>query len=276
MRNLQIGDRGAAVRRLQELGDLLGYDYGDNDGVFGLQTDRVVHDLQQSLGVCQDGIVGPITWRAILNQANGEPGHASVDDLGIHDISKSHKPPKLFAHLRPWSSIIGVTLHQTGCEMPLQPLGWSRVNAHYGVSRLGTPILINRPEDMIWHAQRLSPTTIGIEIDGNYEGVEGLRSTLWAPGGGPATLHPWAIDACNAIYRDIAERFEAAGQEWLAVYGHRQSSRTRRGDPGSAIWQAVGVPWRKRLACDARQCRQAFGKGRPVPRVWDANGKGEY
>ncbi len=37
------------------------------DGSFGPKTDEAVRGFQQSLGIGVDGIVGPITWRALVS-----------------------------------------------------------------------------------------------------------------------------------------------------------------------------------------------------------------
>jgi len=37
------------------------------DGVFGAQTEAAVIDFQQALGLDIDGVVGPITWRALVS-----------------------------------------------------------------------------------------------------------------------------------------------------------------------------------------------------------------
>jgi hypothetical protein len=53
------GDRGAAVRRIQEE---LGI---SADGIFGEQTERAVKRFQRSHSLVADGIVGPLTRRAL-------------------------------------------------------------------------------------------------------------------------------------------------------------------------------------------------------------------
>lgn len=274
--NLYIGKRGPGVRRLQELLDSAGFDSGPNDGIFGPSTRRVVMGLQQATGLRQDGIVGPQTWRKITAMVDDNRSTYHISKHGLHDISDQHEPPRNFGYLRSWDQIEGVTLHQTGCAMPERPLGWSRVNAHYGITREGVPILLNRPENMIWHAQRASKTTIGIEFEGNYRGLEEKPNTLWAPGGGPHTLNDAMLEAADVVFDDILRRFTAAGRHWALVYGHRQSSPNRRADPGQEIWRRIAVPWQAYLNTSTYCPTKTFGKGRPIPKQWDSNGRGAY
>jgi hypothetical protein len=60
MPTLRRGDRGPAVVRLQQLLLL------KPDGIFGPRTENAVKDFQKSAGLSRDGVVGPITWGAIL------------------------------------------------------------------------------------------------------------------------------------------------------------------------------------------------------------------
>lgn len=63
-----MGDRGREVVDLQTRLNALNFDLGNRgiDGVFGEQTRLAVKAFQQRVGVWADGLVGPITWREIV------------------------------------------------------------------------------------------------------------------------------------------------------------------------------------------------------------------
>ncbi|HEX2025075.1 MAG TPA: N-acetylmuramoyl-L-alanine amidase [Actinomycetota bacterium] len=57
--------RGDDVRAVQRRLNLLGFDPGREDGIFGDQTGRAVRDFQRNVGLRPDGIVGPSTTDAL-------------------------------------------------------------------------------------------------------------------------------------------------------------------------------------------------------------------
>jgi murein L,D-transpeptidase YcbB/YkuD len=66
------GSTGDAVRAVQEV--IKFHDQSDGegtpvhiDGIFGPRTDAFVRGFQTALGIQSDGIVGPITWRALVS-----------------------------------------------------------------------------------------------------------------------------------------------------------------------------------------------------------------
>jgi N-acetylmuramoyl-L-alanine amidase len=75
VRTLRRGDRGREVVDLQTRLQALGLDLGNRgiDGVFRRGTELAVKAFQQALGLLADGLVGPITWREIV-EAGYRPG----------------------------------------------------------------------------------------------------------------------------------------------------------------------------------------------------------
>ena len=66
------GSNGDAVRGVQEVMDFHDQSDGEGppvqiDGVFGSVTDNWVRGFQTAVGTASDGIVGPITWRALVS-----------------------------------------------------------------------------------------------------------------------------------------------------------------------------------------------------------------
>jgi peptidoglycan hydrolase-like protein with peptidoglycan-binding domain len=66
------GSSGDAVRGVQEVMDFHDQSDGEGtpvqiDGIFGPVTDHWVRGFQTAVGTASDGIVGPITWRALVS-----------------------------------------------------------------------------------------------------------------------------------------------------------------------------------------------------------------
>jgi peptidoglycan hydrolase-like protein with peptidoglycan-binding domain len=62
--------RGDAVRAVQEEFQFRAGEPGQGlqvDGIFGPKTDAAVRGFQQALQITVDGIVGPVTWRALVS-----------------------------------------------------------------------------------------------------------------------------------------------------------------------------------------------------------------
>jgi peptidoglycan hydrolase-like protein with peptidoglycan-binding domain len=66
------GSTGDAVRGVQEV--IKFHDQSDGegtpvhvDGIFGPRTDGFIRGFQSALGIASDGIVGPVTWRALVS-----------------------------------------------------------------------------------------------------------------------------------------------------------------------------------------------------------------
>lgn len=82
MRLYHLGDRGAPVRDVQERLNALGFDCtADPEGVFEEGTQTAVFDFQTSRGIPPDGIVGPETWRSLV-----EAGYRLGDRMLYHRV----------------------------------------------------------------------------------------------------------------------------------------------------------------------------------------------
>jgi hypothetical protein len=267
---------GSAVRRLQELGDLIGCDTGPNDGIFGRDTEKAVKLIQKKVSVKVDGICGPVTWKALLDYIDSK----EKPDLGrlCLDIRGTHPHPKNYSHKRTWDEIRGITIHQCGILMPENGRGWRRLNAHVGFTQLGKWVLVNDFTDMIWHGQGLSKHTIGLEFSGNYCGIDGDLKTLWRGGGGPHEFNLAMHLAANDAFQFIVDEFEENNRRIECINAHRQSSATRRADPGSELWQNVAMVWAKRLGLKSYDGGESYclKKGKPIPKEWNGDYKTKY
>ena len=270
---------GPAVKRLQEMGDLIGCDTGPNDGIFGHDTRRAVAMIQAKLGLVRDGVCGPVTWGKLLEAVDEMSYRTKKEYAGkVYDIRGEHPRPKLYGRKRNWSEINGVVLHQTGCQMPESPMGWRRLNAHIGATNGGKTVIVNDYTDMIWHAHGLSTSRIGIEFEGNHPGVTGDLKTLWKGGGGPDSLNSQMRLAADRIYEILYWEFRMHGQKWSSIVAHRQGSASRRADPGSEIWQSVAMVWAKRLGLENYDGGPEWRKpkGLVIPVQWNPDYPGRY
>jgi peptidoglycan hydrolase-like protein with peptidoglycan-binding domain len=84
-RMMKKGSRGEDVRRLQLALNVLGYDAGTADGVFGTKTQNAVKAFQRAEGLETDGIAGPKTLE-ILAARTAEP---DVPELPDEDVDES-------------------------------------------------------------------------------------------------------------------------------------------------------------------------------------------
>lgn len=75
---IQEGATGLDVKKLQEILNGGGYNAGPIDGIFGAQTLAAVKAFQMSKNIPADGIVGPITWNALIPQTPVMPPPAPV------------------------------------------------------------------------------------------------------------------------------------------------------------------------------------------------------
>lgn len=175
---------------------------------------------------------------------------------------------------RPWSKVTGICLHQTACMLGERDERWDSVGAHLGITRSGKVIWLHDFDSVVAHGNGWNAQTVGIEIDGLYAGIEGDVSTVWDNPDTPSreqgmVLTSEAADAARQTIRWICRRVHAHGGRVRALVAHRQSSGTRRNDPGSAIWQAVALPMHAELGLSDGGIGFHLDDGRAIPEAWD-------
>lgn len=174
---------------------------------------------------------------------------------------------------RDWSAVTGICLHQTACVLGERPERWDSVGAHLGVMRGGRVIWLHDFDRLVIHGNGWNAKTVGIEIDGLYAGVDGDTRTVWNDPSTPMreqgmTLTTAAMDAARATIRWICSEVAKRGGQVSKLVAHRQSSKDRRDDPGSAIWKGIALPMSEELGLDDGGDGFTIG-GYPIPVEWD-------
>lgn len=174
---------------------------------------------------------------------------------------------------RPWTSVSGVCLHQTACVLGELAKRWETVGAHYGVTRGGQVMWLHDPNRLVIHGNGWNAKTVGIEIDGLYAGVAERPETVWNDPSTPQreqgqTLTMEAQQAACQLIRWIVSEVAKNGGEVTKLVAHRQSSKDRRDDPGSAIWKGIALPMSAELGLDDGGDGFVIG-GLPIPVEWD-------
>ena len=101
-----------------------------------------------------------------------------------------------------------------------------------------------------------------------------------------------AKDMMRFFIREVARH----GGKIKYIHAHRQTSKTRRSDPGELIWKSIAVPIMREFDLTfgwdgvaqedfavpdkkhriGRHCWTTRGPGKPIPREWDDNATAKY
>jgi hypothetical protein len=140
----------------------------------------------------------------------------------------------------------------------------------------------------LYHGNGWNERSYGLEIEGAYCGLEDDPTTVarredleTEPNAHPNTLDESTIAAACAAVQALYSEGKRLGSPLKYVVAHRQSSPTRRADPGQAIWQEVAIKFCMDvlgLVPDPRHTLLSHdGQGRQIPLAWDPrNGVGAY
>jgi N-acetyl-anhydromuramyl-L-alanine amidase AmpD len=282
---LRKGDRGVEVEKLQKALLRLGYPLPrwGADADFGSETADAFRLFLRDHGSEADDNPDLITVKeqdllySVVAQQPNTQAVPTVADGMFHDIRTAANQQWVYGR-RAWSKITGITLHQTACVMGERPLRWATLGAHLGVTREGRVIWVHDFEKLTVHAHGFNSNTVGIEMDGTYAGVEGDDRTFWRPrdepNRQPQTPTAELVEAAKATVRWICAEVARHGGRVELLVAHRQASSDRQSDPGSALWQQVGMALHTELGLSDGGAGYRIGDGYAIPERWDANRTG--
>lgn len=284
---LHVRDKGPDVKALQNVLIRLGYQLPrwGADGDLGGETLDAVAQLLTDHGRTVD------------------PDCNTVDDYelafihALHDTVKTEPPdgpapPPMIDRRaftgtrkdcgpRKWTEVTGWCLHQTACHLGASSKidRCDGVGAHFVVYQNGDIFWLHDLNRTIIHGHGWNNRTIGIEIDGLFAGIEGDPSTVWDDPSTPfkekvMSVTPAQIEAVKRLIRWGTAEVARHGGKVTKIVAHRQSSETRRHDPGSKVWQEIAIPLSQELGMDDGGVGFKIGHGRAIPVEWDLRCKG--
>ena len=189
------------------------------------------------------------------------------------------------------SDVTGITVHQTAArfgvsDAAIRAAGGDRtlalarrskgVACHVMAFADGFVAWPNPLDWYVWHGNGFNSDTLGIEIDGDFAGLESDKSTAFRKKTNPDKLTPELLNASKRAIKLLVEEGRKQGMPIKYIYAHRQSSTTRRSDPGEEIWKKVVLDYAvKELGLITRPDHIEL-KGYSIPKEWDPNASGEY
>ncbi len=186
---------------------------------------------------------------------------------------------------RPPASVDGIVVHQTACDFGTTPamvraaggdvnLAKHRralnVAAHVTAMKTGYAVVACALDWYVYNANALNKRILGLEIEGTYPGL--LRSA----GKGAQRFDGPIVEAAKEGLVYLVEQGRAQGMPIKYVWAHRQSSATRRGDPGEEIWRKLVLDYAVPVLRLEVRVMDTIGDGRAVPVDWDPRGFGRF
>lgn len=181
--------------------------------------------------------------------------------------------------MRDPATVDGIVLHQAAVQWGARPShrreaeGDERlaialrvvddVPAHAVAMQSGDVILRSPLRAFLYHANALNARSLGVEVEGLYDGVE-------VDGAHPPPTDVTIAAARRAVV-ELVLRGREEGMPLRYIWAHRQSSPTRRADPGSVLWTEVGLWAALHLDLDVQPRKTWVSRGRlglPLPAAW--------
>lgn len=188
--------------------------------------------------------------------------HQTAVDFGAsrQQIAAAGGDPILAEHRRALNVAAHMTAFTTGFAVHANPFLW-----------------------YVWHGNGFNRHSLGLEIDGLYSGLKDDPNTVpredaqTTAGGGHA--QPLTDATCNAARQALAYMVEKGAQQGIHikyVLAHRQSSGTRRPDPGQEIWERVVLDFAVKTLGLQTKPDMLIDDGYSIPREWQPGARGRY
>jgi len=198
---------------------------------------------------------------------------------------------------RDLSKVDMIVVHQTGIEFGVSKIAIEKaggdielarahraldVACHAMAFRAGYFVAAHDFDVYVNHAGRFNAGSLCLEIEGRYPGLRDDPYTLeredlattW--GGDPEPLTDATVQAAREALRWLVTEARKAGAPISKIASHRQTSDTRRADPGQEIWQRVVIDFAYAELGLTVVRDSPWQSGRPVPKEWDSMGIGSY
>jgi N-acetyl-anhydromuramyl-L-alanine amidase AmpD len=238
------------------------------DGDLGGETLAALSELLKEPKIKDTGLIDHQDQQRLLDLVPSSvpfpKGH--VDNRKIVDAKERQ-------HLRTPNAVYDVVWHQADVEMGEKARRFVNSSAHFFVTSAGQIFQLHDIEWLTFHAHALNETTIGIEIEGMFAGVEGDTSNASWPqyhkvlGRKPQQLTEAQIEAAKELARYLKAYITSRGGSLRNYYAHRQGSNTRDRDPGQLIWKKIVQPSALETGC-VMPIGEVFGKGKTIPKEW--------
>lgn len=303
---MKFGDKGKDVRRVQE--GLLARGYGlprfGADGDLGDETWTALKRFAADNGFALTG--GKVSLEVLDELLDELPPipvpevpPSRFDTVPIFDLrAEQTDPPAMKKKFkrdrhgkvirRDPSEVTGITIHQTAvryqaADYQIAAAGGSRelalarralrVACHVMAFHEGFIVATNPLDWYVYHGNGFNAFELGIEIDGNFPGLIG--GTTWN-GKTPTPVTDESVRAARAGIEYLVREGRAMGMPITQIHAHRQSSATRRSDPGEELWKRVVLEYAVPVLGLETEPDRVLGNGRPIPTDWDPNGVGSY
>lgn len=319
---LRPGARGPAVKAFQQNLIELGYPlprYGA-DGWYGNETDDAAAVFAQASGLKKAHGISSYALVKLAGLATRAGRALATMPPSVIDYRRRHGGEKRLRR-RPWNQVTGITLHQTAtCYLPAEGFTQGQFDravervAGIGVNavalRCGTGVLSNGAEWVMPQAQRVfNESDVGIEVDGWFAGTPDDPDTardeedwsFWKPESRPDRKPMGEAPLQTAVTLELIDYFvdlvKSRGGQIKYLHAHRQTSNTRRSDPGEVIWRTIAIPAMEKhgltpgfdgwdgdpydFFVPEKSARRGNvwtgrGPGLPIPASWDPKASARY